>query len=184
MSGYIDPEHNLAGGGLVYSDDRDGAHKMFSGDFAGGAFETTDVNGRYTDTRFGVRADVNSFYWRLGPEYGSNVAIYGPRASADVSVGKDGISVGAGLSAIGVDVTLGSLDPKETDIRVHGGLSLGGSLAGRIHYEDKDHNGLREYGVGADVIFFSFDVQIEDPVGQGASAVTTLWECIGWTGLA
>src|SRR4029079_11016265 len=86
--------------------------------------------------------------------------------NAEASIGDDGATLGAGATLVGGSVTLGG-DPSrksDKDESVRLGLSEGAGMAGRLHWGDKDKDGHREYGFGADVGPFSFDIKSEDPL--------------------
>lgn len=86
-------------------------------------------------------------------------------AGGEFSYGDNGIRAQMGASFGGYQGTHGGFDKEsDTDQEIRGGLDLGLSLGGRLHYGDSDGDGLREYGGGLDLGIFSFDLKTEDPV--------------------
>jgi hypothetical protein len=84
------------------------------------------------------------------------------RASAESSLGPDGITIGAGASLLDAAVTYGqpSKDSAaDTQVKVGGGVGIG--FGGALHWSDDDKDGEREYGFGVDFKFASFDYKSE-----------------------
>lgn len=83
-------------------------------------------------------------------------------ANAELSVGDDGFTAGAGATAGGIGVSA-----KDTHDSGHFGVSAGPSIGGRLHWgEGKD--GYRNYGIGADFDIFSADFTTNDPLRAAA----------------
>jgi hypothetical protein len=105
----------------------------------------------------------------------------GPAVSADVDAFGAGIDswvnpekgAAAGLSAyiLQGSVTGGNIGTGSRDEEGRFGLGAGVGGAGRLHWEDADGDGRREYGLGADVGPFSFDIKTEDPLMTAAKSM-------------
>ncbi len=88
----------------------------------------------------------------------------GPNVSADMNVGEDGAAVGLQGTLADAAVTLDNIGTSSHDQLGRFGLSEGVGAAGRLHWGDKDKDGYHEFGLGADLGPFSFDVKSEDPL--------------------
>lgn len=96
----------------------------------------------------------------------------GGSANIEGSMGTESTTLGAGANLGEIAVTLGTQD-SATDETIRVGVGEGVGASGRLHYEDADRDGHREYGVGVDVEFLSVDVRSEDPVRSALELVTT-----------
>ena len=72
-------------------------------------------------------------------------------------------TMGAQANALEVAAELAmDSDPnRDTDTSIRGGLSAGEGLALRLHYGDADGDGVREYGIGGDLLVGSGDIRSE-----------------------
>lgn len=118
-------------------------------------------------TRYGAGGNAGVANWSInegGLVSGQAEAL---TASAEASVGDSGATLGAQATLVGGSMTFGGAPTaaSDTDESVRLGLSEGVGLAGRLHWGDKDKDGNREYGLGADFGPFSFDLKTEDPLG-------------------
>lgn len=124
-------------------------------------------------------ADANANLIKFGMAPGNGLGPIGfdvgvANADAGAYGNSSDMSVGAEASLINGAVTVGG---KENSVRV--GASLGVGLAGRLHYGDTDHDGVRELGFGVDVGPLEFDVKSEmlGKAWNGAtSAASSVWD--------
>ena len=89
------------------------------------------------------------------------------KMGANASVGEDGANLGLSASGYEASATYDGQDPFDDDdhfVRVGGSAGPGGGA--RLHWGDADGDGHREYGLGADIGWFSFDYKTEDPAGD------------------
>lgn len=93
-------------------------------------------------------------------------------ASGGVVLTDDGLSAGAQANYLEGSITAGTTGTGDTDEEGRVGLSAGGGGAGRVHWGDRDGDGLPEYGVGFDAGPVSVDVKTEDPLRTYVNAVT------------
>jgi len=104
--------------------------------------------------------------------YGSaDVDAFGADAHAWVNP-DTGASAGASAYILQGSATLGNIGSGNHDEEARFGLGAGVGAAGRLHWADTDGDGLREYGFGADIGPFSFDLKTEDPARTGLNALT------------
>lgn len=102
----------------------------------------------------------------LGP-MGFNVSAFDANANAKVS--NETASLGAQANVIGGSISAGT---DEHNLSL--GASFGVGAGGRLHYGDADGDGVREYGLGADIGPVSFDVKSE-LLGHVANGATNAW---------
>jgi hypothetical protein len=128
-----------------------------------GLFETDKGDVRYGSVQNGggVKHQFNQGGW-----FSADAEAF--TTGHDVSIGTDGFTVGGGATLVGGSVTVGQpTADSHLDEQRRLGLSAGPSLAARGHWGDKDDDGYREYGIGADIGFVSLDYKTEDPVRAG-----------------
>ncbi len=117
------------------------------------------------DARVGVKADAQVVKGGgFSEEYGIGGEAGLADASAEMSVGADGLTVGAGAALIDGAVTLGGFnaDDSALDSQLRIGAGLGPGVTGRAHWGDSDGDGYQELGLGADIpCGLSFDVKTE-----------------------
>ncbi len=77
---------------------------------------------------------------------------------------QQGANVGATAYLAQAAITAGDIGTDATDSEARIGLAAGVGAAGRLHWDDADGDGNREYGFGADIGPLTFDVRSEDPV--------------------
>lgn len=131
--------------------------------FGEGAIGAWDEDGG--GTQYGIKGKVGLVRGKINEGGDVPVNWEAGTAGAEFSGGENGVRAQAGVTAIGVEGTLGGFDKERNDdIQARGGLSIGPSLGARLHWGDSDHDGYREYGLGADIGPFSFDVKSEDPL--------------------
>jgi hypothetical protein len=75
-----------------------------------------------------------------------------------------GAAMGASAYLLQGSVTAGNIGTGVRDEENRIGLGAGVGAAGRLHWEDADGDGRREYGFGADIGPLSFDMKSEDPL--------------------
>ena len=96
---------------------------------------------------------------------GDNVTFEGGALNFDAGIyGNDStFTMGAQANALEVAAELAmDSDPnRDTDTSIRGGLSAGEGLALRLHYGDADGDGVREYGIGGDLLVGSGDIRSE-----------------------
>lgn len=86
-----------------------------------------------------------------------------------------GASFGASAYIAQGSVTAGNIGTGSRDQEGRFGLGEGVGAAGRLHWEDADGDGRREYGFGADIGPVSFDIKTEDPLMTLAKATPIGW---------
>ena len=93
-------------------------------------------------------------------------------ADAEMSIGADGFTVGAGANLVHGAVQMGDISAEDqNDLQVRGGLGLGAGAGVRGHWGDADGDGIRELGFGFDYGVGSFDVKSET-LGQAWNWIT------------
>ncbi len=93
-------------------------------------------------------------------------------ADAEMSIGEDGFTVGAGANVIHGAVQMGDISEEdEHDLQVRGGLGFGCGAAARGHWGDADNDGIPEIGFGFDAGPVSFDMKSET-LGQAWNWLT------------
>jgi len=102
---------------------------------------------------------------------GADVDAFGFDAHSWVNPDK-GASAGASAYVLQGSATLGNIGTGNHDEESRFGLGLGVGAAGRLHWDDADGDGLREYGFGADIGPISFDYKTEDPARSLLNAST------------
>lgn len=107
--------------------------------------------------------------WQGG---GASLEANGPNVSFDANVGTDGLSLGAQATLADVAGTVHNIGSGSQDQLARLGISEGVGAAGRLHWGDKDRDGYREYGFGADIGPVSFDLKSEDPLRDIFGAAT------------
>lgn len=166
---------------------------LFSGRWGNGAaLDVLNANaeagrmGNEGSVRWGAKADAQMFRGQTPEDWmaGADMGIFD--ASAEASIGQDGASLGAGANVIDGAVRLGNFDAgRANDASLRIGAGLGVGAGGRLHWGDKDQDGHREYGFGADVGPVSFDLKTEDPLATvlpGASGLIGLGQASGLVG--
>ena len=117
---------------------------------AGGSAQVARIEGGYGERGKGraVSADADAF-----------------GAGFDAWVNPDkGANLGASAYLVQGSVTGGNIGTGARDEEARIGLGAGVGGAGRLHWEDADGDGRREYGFGADIGPVSFDLRTEDPL--------------------
>lgn len=123
--------------------------------------------------RYGAQGDAQVFKGKLGNDYPIGVEGGLGTASAEASVGNDGLSIEAQLNAAEGAVTLGNFTKdSNVDHQLRLGLSAGPGIAGRLHWGKQD--GQRAYGFGFDAGPVSMDLKTEDPVGEVIDGTTLM----------
>ncbi len=142
-----------------------GLHRGPNGELMSGNLQSGRWHDPQTDTwRYGTRANLQMARGQaFSQENGVGVDGGVFSADAEISVGNDGLTVGAGANAVHGAVTLGGFNPDDSwaDSQLRLGASLGVGLAGRLHWADSDGDGVREIGLGADIGPFSGDFKTE-----------------------
>ena len=115
---------------------------------------------------------VNTFYTQF---FGAQDIQY-LGVDAEASIGQDGATLGAQITgAARRSVLGGDFDSQHNnDQQLRIGPSVGAGLAGRLHWDDSDNDGYREYGFGADFgiwkgLGLTSDLRTEDPLFIGLS---------------
>lgn len=126
------------------------------------------------NTRFGYRGEAGAFRVdvdvldrnnNFSESAIGNLSLEIGTARSGTSVGNDGLTVGAVATAASVSYSGGRSDPESSmDTTTRVGLAVGVGAEGRIHWNDADNDGLREYGYGGDYAFLSADFTTEDPL--------------------
>ena len=146
--------------------------------FTGGGFIGLGSEGQIGGGIGGRAAHIQAGYGSPGHGKGP-LGLYGS-ADAD-SFGADahawvnpdkGASAGASAYIVQGSGTVGNIGHGNHDSEARFGLGAGVGAAGRLHWADEDGDGLREYGFGADIGPFSFDVKTEDPARAGLNMLT------------
>lgn len=127
---------------------------------AGGTADAQLAKGGFFDQDSGFGADGGVF-----------------NASAEASIGSDGLTIGAGASVIDGAVTLGGFNKDDSwaDSQIRGGLGYGMGFGGRLHWGDSDGDETQEMGFGFDFGPASFDFKTE-ALGNAAGAVGDAWD--------
>lgn len=127
---------------------------------AGGEANAQLAKGRFFDQESGFGADGG-----VG------------NASAEASIGSNGLTVGAGASVIDGAITLGGFNQEDSwaDSQIRGGLGFGMGFGGRLHWGDSDGDETQELGFGFDYGPLSFDIKTE-ALGNAASALGDAWD--------
>ncbi len=98
-----------------------------------------------------------------GPAFSADADAFG--ANFDGWVNPDrGAALGASAYIVQGSATAGNIGTGARDEEARFGLGAGVGGAGRLHWEDADGDGRREYGFGADIGPVSFDLKTEDPL--------------------
>jgi hypothetical protein len=172
LGGKIDQnDDGLSASGSVFEGEEDGSTKTIGKvELKDGRFQEDDG-----ETRFGRKAAVTGDKTEidLQKKFGLNegLVVKGDKAtgtaSAEATVGENGLSIGMQANAGEASATVGTTGTGDRDETTRFGLSEGVGLAGRVHWGDSDKDEIPEYGVGADFGPVSFDVKTEDPLGTG-----------------
>jgi hypothetical protein len=153
------------------------------------------LSGFDVETEQGIWADARG-ETRLGSRIaGEAFGVAGPeemlvRPELDILGFEKETSVSEGEAELGAQAylvqgafTLTESDPtRDTDVTQRFGLGVGIGAAGRLHFDDQDGDGYREYGFGVDAGPFSYDLEVE--IGGIAKDAAQAWETISgwWTG--
>jgi hypothetical protein len=165
--------------GLMSTEDPNGIfrQKGLSGEVEGTVI--TDLHGGTGNPRDGIKAGVGvyeanldiaaaaEFYGAPLPDEANvaNLEFKAAAASAEASVGKDGLTAGATASLVEGGFTVGSSSAEnEQDETVRLVGVAGQGYAARLHWDDADSDGFREFGLGGDYSFLSADIKTEDPL--------------------
>src|SRR5688572_697255 len=152
--------------GLSHREDpRDGSKQ--DGAYAEGAALAWDEEDG--GTQYGIRGNAGLYRLRAasgGADPGAELTGADMfSAGAELSAGENGFRAQAGISAGGLQGTLGGFDKERShDHMIRGGLDYGLSAGLRGHWGDSDKDGNREYGFGVDFGPASFDIKTEDPL--------------------
>lgn len=98
-----------------------------------------------------------------GPAVSADADAFGANFDSWVNPDK-GAAMGASAYIVQGSVTGGNIGTGARDEEGRFGLGAGVGGAGRLHWEDADGDGRREYGFGADIGPISFDLKTEDPL--------------------
>jgi hypothetical protein len=157
--GLQSPEHNVLGGRLT-------SDLLTGSGFAGGRVEDDGsvTHGSGAAGQVGG-LDMNWGEKGSGGHYGGlDVDVLGAGVEASLNMDK-GATVGASAYVAQAKGTLGNIGTTVGgDSEVGFGLAYGVGAAGRLHWEDADNDGYREYGFGFDAGPVSFDYKGEDPL--------------------
>lgn len=107
------------------------------------------------NTRFGQKSEGGIFSANIGNDlFDCNFLTY----SVEASAGTDGLTIGGNLSLIDAAFGFGNKDENSDgnwESRVGGGVTAGAQI--RLHWDDEDGDGKREFGIGVDAGPFSLD---------------------------
>ena len=150
---------------------------VLHGELAGG--EWVDREGH---RNFGARAGIHLADFSGHSQYRGEAAehetvnVQGPSLEAYAYGNEDGAAMGFGANGGGADYELdsGAHANRSDDTNSRLGVGFGLSAATRLHWADRDNDGVREIGFGGDVGPLSGDLRSEH-LGQAWNAARDWW---------